>query len=186
MNNHRLPCVLLAVLLLLASCRKHKAEAPTDPLTLLPAYTETGAGTFGCLIDGEAFVPKKHWASLEVSLQCYYQIVNYTEIYFSLSAKNAYLDKYLGINIDYKYLIKNKTYKLGSFTNDSSYATLGIYSGETIYFTRSTNYVGEMSIGYLDTINQIVSGTFWFDAVDTSSGKGIHVTNGRFDLHYTR
>ncbi|MEP6465521.1 MAG: hypothetical protein ABJB05_04415 [Parafilimonas sp.] len=30
----------------------------------------------------------------------------------------------------------------------------------------------------------IVSGTFWFNAIEQTDGDTVHVTNGRFDMHY--
>ena len=44
---------------------------------------------------------------------------------------------------------------------------------------------GELRITKFDTINQIVSGTFWFDAKN-SSGQIVQVREGRFDMPYVR
>ena len=52
-----------------------------------------------------------------------------------------------------------------------------------IYKTDSTNFLGEIWVKKLDSINQIVSGTFWFDAVD-SNGIIVQVREGRFDMNY--
>ncbi len=51
--------LLLAALLGLSQC-KHKNPDPTpqpppDPLAALPPETQTGAGTFGCLVNGKAY-----------------------------------------------------------------------------------------------------------------------------------
>lgn len=45
---------LLAMLLLAANCKKPKHENPIDQL---PPETQIGANTFGCLVDGKAFIP---------------------------------------------------------------------------------------------------------------------------------
>jgi hypothetical protein len=47
-------------LLLLTQCSKCKLDNPTplppkDPLSVLPAKTQTGASTFGCLVNGKAY-----------------------------------------------------------------------------------------------------------------------------------
>lgn len=47
-------------LLLLTQCSKCKLDNPTplppkDPLSVLPAETQTGAGTLGCLVNGNAY-----------------------------------------------------------------------------------------------------------------------------------
>ena len=52
------------------------------------------------------------------------------------------------------------------------------------YYTNST-YTGELYLSKFDTIQQIASGTFYFTAIK-SAGDTVKVTNGRFDMHYTR
>ncbi|MEO6831259.1 MAG: hypothetical protein ABI169_03610 [Chitinophagaceae bacterium] len=47
---------LTAFTLLLASCKKMKN--PSNPNNTLPPYTETGANTFGCTVDGNVFLPQ--------------------------------------------------------------------------------------------------------------------------------
>lgn len=44
---------------------------------------------------------------------------------------------------------------------------------------------GELTITHLDEERQIVSGTFWFDAVN-KQGEKVQVREGRFDMRYTR
>ena len=44
---------------------------------------------------------------------------------------------------------------------------------------------GELWLKKLDTINQIVSGTFWFDAINANGGK-VEIRQGRFDMRYSR
>ncbi len=51
--------------------------------------------------------------------------------------------------------------------------------------TDGLQYTGELFIKKLDTVNQIVSGTFWFDAIN-SNGQKVEVREGRFDVRYTR
>jgi len=53
------------------------------------------------------------------------------------------------------------------------------------YRTDGSLYAGELWVKKLDTINQIVSGTFWFNAVN-SNNDTIKITEGRFDMRYTR
>jgi len=53
------------------SCKKHK---DVDPLSQLPPETQTGANTFGCVVNGKAFLPKG--PSISPILFCYYQFLN--------------------------------------------------------------------------------------------------------------
>ena len=57
-------------------------------------------------------------------------------------------------------------------------------TSENIYAT-GLDSSGELFITKLDSINQIVSGTFWFQAVN-DRGDTVKVTDGRFDMRYTR
>lgn len=43
-------------------------------------------------------------------------------------------------------------------------------------------YEGTFNISRLDTINDIIAGTFSFDAKDSVENKTIKITEGRFDL----
>jgi hypothetical protein len=47
---------LLALGLLLVQCRKND-DAPAKPEDQLPAATQTGANTFGCLVNGQPYSP---------------------------------------------------------------------------------------------------------------------------------
>jgi len=50
---------LYLALLLLTQCSKCKDDpTPADPAAGLPPATQTGANTFGCLINGQAYTPK--------------------------------------------------------------------------------------------------------------------------------
>ena len=48
---------VLSLVILSSSCKKHVIQ-PVDQLSLLPPATQTGANTFGCLVNGQAFVPQ--------------------------------------------------------------------------------------------------------------------------------
>ena len=47
--------LLLFVFLSFGGCKKHKTNNSVDQL---PPETETGANTFGCLVNGKVFIPK--------------------------------------------------------------------------------------------------------------------------------
>ena len=55
---YHIALLVLSFILLSSSCKKQIVQ-PVNELSLLPAATQTGAGTFGCLLNGVAFVPKK-------------------------------------------------------------------------------------------------------------------------------
>ena len=51
------PALLLAALLGLSQCQK-KDAGPAKPEDQLPPATQTGAGTFGCLLNGQPWTPQ--------------------------------------------------------------------------------------------------------------------------------
>ncbi len=65
----------------------------------------------------------------------------------------------------------------------SSYISVPSCSQFIIYNT-TDSVTGQITITFLDQVNQIVSGTFWFDALN-KPGDTVHVRNGRFDMHFT-
>jgi hypothetical protein len=52
-----------------------------------------------------------------------------------------------------------------------------------IKYTTTTSVRGELFISKLDHVSRVISGTFWFDAVDENGSK-IQVQEGRFDMQY--
>ena len=44
---------------------------------------------------------------------------------------------------------------------------------------------GELIITKFDDVNQIMSGTFWFDAIN-KDGVKVEVREGRFDVHFIK
>ncbi len=50
------------------------------------------------------------------------------------------------------------------------------------YYT-NTIKTGELKITRVDLANSIISGTFWFDAINTA-GETVEIRQGRFDWNY--
>lgn len=167
--------VLIFILLSSAECRKHK---PINPVDQLPPETHTGAGTIGFLANGQAFTS------------------TYPNVYatYIFTAQDGYS---LGINAKnqnvWKLIISTDSLKVGS---DGTYSlnnewfvpftASGYYYKSGKEFFTKPYLQGELFISHLDSTKQIISGTFWFDAVYTINNNLLHVTDGRFDLHYTR
>lgn len=73
------------------------------------------------------------------------------------------------------------------FVAGKSYGQYGRYiiGQNTNLYNTNTIVNGELTIKRLDEINQIVSGTFWFNAVNDNADT-VKITDGRFDMHYTK
>ena len=71
---------------------------------------------------------------------------------------------------------------------------VGNYFGEYVLTTENsyTPFItsqisqGELWIKKFDIMNKIVSGTFWFTAIDPTSGKKVEITDGRFDMKFNQ
>lgn len=80
------------------------------------------------------------------------------------------------------------SYSLSLMSATSSFASYKLYpTGQTTttYVTDAT-HSGTIVITKFDTVHHIISGTFQFDAVNsTNSSDVVHVTNGQFTILYT-
>jgi hypothetical protein len=176
---------VLSSLLLSASCKKHAVQ-PVNQLSLLPAATQTGAHTIGCLVNGQAFVPKNASIIQGPDIQCNYILLN-GGYYFTLGFGNNDngLVKGLRIGTDSLAIAQGQTYGLTTNTignANGEYFLLGTYNKDYL-----TNNIlgGNLTITKLDPVTQIVSGTFYFKAIN-APGDTVSVTDGRFDMPYTR
>ena len=182
---------LIAFTLLTAS--KCKKDPITNPVDQLPAATQTGANTFGCLINGQVFLPGD--VPLGTSaVQANYQNLN-NSYSFRLVGTHGTGSNISGISISTDSLtlyvgnsliltsdsINNKGRAIGLYTNYS----MGNDYRNSDYSTKMPNYSGVLYISHLDLVHQVVSGTFWFNAVNQNGGT-VKITDGRFDVHFTK
>ena len=176
---------LLALCVLLVSLAACEEDRNLTPEEQLPAITDTGAQTFGCLVDGKLFKPRKHPFSSYITLQCYYQKVKGIN-QFVLSAGD-YIDRYnMVFNGDSVHLTGPTTLNYAYPERGNFYGRCGNTRGFRFEFSTYQNTAGEFKISRFDTVRQIISGTFWFDAVDTVTNRKVEVRQGRFDVHFTR
>ncbi len=172
-----------SVVLCLTSCEKCKNAFQTNPSETLPPYTDTGANTFGCLVDGNVFRPNRNIFSTAVELSCDYQIVNGYPV-FGIGARDFIKKTSVGVGMNRIYLTRDTVIQLvapgigvaSGYYADSSSVEYGVQNANP----------GTLNILHFDSVRNIVAGTFWFDAVDTASGKVVQVRDGRFDVHFTR
>ncbi|QTE21375.1 DUF6252 family protein [Polaribacter cellanae] len=163
----------------ITSCEKK--DTPTlTPLQQLPPAIKIGANTAGCLVNGEAFLPKGHFST--GNLKCFY--INQKD--FSLGIAQVFKDTFRGIYIYDTNLEINKTYQLTNkdlvSLKNSKYAKYEDPYSSNFYQTTS-KITGELTITHHDYNNAIISGTFWFDAVN-NIGEKVEVREGRFDMKY--
>ena len=159
----------------------------SDPKDQLPPITQTGENTFGCLIDGEVFVPKG-W---KISIYGYDFPVTFwgshDDNYNGITVRDFESNDAKRMDINLYHLEQNGT---GTFTVDQSncldigYANPSInircrYNGA---WYCSTENSGTLSITRYD--NNIVSGTFSCTVINRDDPTDrIEITKGRFDFY---
>ncbi len=177
----------LFIILLLCSiatgCKKKKNDHAADTL---PPATMVGANTFGCLIDGKVFVPKKKLFAMSVILQCNYEYIN-SEYYFMLAARNQIENYNVAINIDKLQITGDTVLSFSLPITGPMYGRCGATQNNfTVPYSTTNDLPGQLTFSKFDLVHQIASGTFWFDAIDSATGKIVEVRDGRFDVQFTR
>lgn len=153
--------LLLAFCFLLTTGMQCKKSSET-PKEVLPAETQTGKGTFGCLVNGEVWLPKGNfpYSGLTATIQ-------FGGLNLMASKSNE------GINIGIANIMDTKDYELNNKNAEYSIGS---------NFYKSIN--GKLTLKKYDKTMQIISGTFSFEIEDIN-GNTIKITDGRFDLKYT-
>ena len=185
------------ILLVLFSCSNDDDGTNSS----LPELTFDGKNTFGCLIDGEVFLPRRNGYTPTPILNSFYKFDNSTSVnnnWFLITADNNVLEKTIVIehNLFNIPFIEGNTYTFGNPNNGILNATYRI-NKKVEYIENGKNYFyyqtyqtsndinGEITIMKLDDNENIISGIFWFDCSD-SNGNIVKIREGRFDLKYKK
>ena len=176
MKNH----FTLSLLLFLAMFSCSKKDTCEDPVDCLPPITQTGEGTIGCLINGEPFTPGGHQLAGPTQ-QAFYQYVD-GGYHFGLSAidRREKINKTISVFLRKQIVEEGKVYLLNEANQDSNF---GEYTIGVARFRTNKEFTGEIKFLKFDDVNGIVSGTFWFDAVN-EEGEVVEIREGRFDMKY--
>jgi hypothetical protein len=178
--------LLYLCLATLTQCSKCKNDpAPQDPAAQLPPATQTGAGTFGCLINGQAWTPKGNVGSSnfdvvydptfrggDINIGAY-RIADGRQQYFAISAAPV-----TGTGV---YSFARPMGVCTATYTDTPGASNGcnlITSDQDVAY-RS----GQLEITKFDARNRIVSGTFSFKLLQAGCDT-LRITQGRFDAKF--
>jgi hypothetical protein len=175
-----------------SSCKKNNTTSSNS----LPPATETGANTFGCLINGQAFTPGGgdglEGGNLDaINQYAYYTpgITNPTGYVFAVNAVNERSSTNItsiGFRFDSVTMQQGMTYtfqQIKAGQGGAQYSYLSPTVDNT--FNTSSLVTGQLSLTRFDLTAQIASGTFWFNVLD-NNGDTIKITNGRFDVTFTQ
>ena len=174
--HYRTAALLLAALLGLSQC-KTNTPAPADQL---PPATQTGANTFGCLVNGQPWTP-----------QGYDGTSNYSVVY-DAGVQGGHLDIQT-----YRYhdgsnkpqsiaVISGRIAQVGTYTLSSpqkataDYTDYGSGCRWSVRDSATTYRRGALTITRLDLQAGVVSGTFAFTLYKPGCDS-VRVTQGRFD-----
>lgn len=170
-------CLCALIFLCTLSCEKDDCSG----IDCLPPITQTGAGTFGCLVNGKPFIDNSG------EFNCFYQITN-GEYNFSIAAtKNGFLPRAIQIGSRNKQIFQNSTFQLLEREPNKLFATVifnNINNNQNIDTTDSVQN-GSITITKLDLQAKIISASFQFTVTDSSNGEVYHITEGRFDSIFT-
>ena len=174
--------LLYLALPLLTQCSKCKQDDPA-PLDQLPPATQTGANTFGCLVNGQVYLPGGGSNGTP----------NYAVIYdsgFRGGSLQVLTYRYVGSGSNTQQnvsVIGDSISRVGSYSLTSTGGRAAIFldrnrpspcdqfaGGSTIYTK------GNLTITRLDLQAGIVSGTFSFTLYKAGCDT-VKVTQGRFD-----
>ena len=173
--------LLLLSALLLTQCQLFKKDSPA-PAEQLPAATQEGKNTFGCLVNGQAWTPKGNTgrSNYRVNYDPSYAKGTLNVVAYRVRSKDENDQQYIGFSSDSlsktgTYLINKRGRYKASFNDWLKECDYNfVFSDSTVYTS------GSLTITRLDMTNGIIAGTFEF----TLSKPGcdtIRVTQGRFD-----
>lgn len=177
--------IILLTIVFTLSCCNNDDDQPTNPIDQLPAATQTGEQTIGCLVNGEPFIDN-------ASFNNFYQFVDgeyYLVINWDMNTPNGFKDGQ--IVLSQLEIQEGETYilNISDYLQEEDFiGGAGRYAtniNEQSQYETNVNYIGQIHFTRFDTQNFIMSGTFEFEAQEILSGKIINITDGRFDLNFT-
>ena len=178
--------LLLALLplLLLAACTSdddlapRPGETPLETLDRLVPITQHGAGTFGCLVNGEVWIPEVDGAS-DVAADATTGITNPNNMTISLRKEPISDSRNQLMTIGTVFRLLEKTpVKSFSFFYDADKPE------DCVNITVETSLENFIRVDYYNSDLQIISGQFECTFREPECDDILNITNGRFDLRY--
>lgn len=156
------------------SCKKEKVG-----IDGLPAITQTGENTFGCLVNGELLIPKygKGFGGRTILETTYGPSAS-----LRLSAVDRSSKELPSVTL-YSYVPLKSGLIIPLVDGTDNFHASGEYFIDSNNFRTNNELKGELTISYFDEVKHIVSGRFWFDALNKNGDK-VEIREGRFDIKY--
>jgi hypothetical protein len=182
-NNNILYILLFALISTFANCKKTKVE-PTE-LEKLPPITQTGANTFGCLVDGVAWLPngtkpQNGGPNIQVYVDPTFQGGKFAITGHKYNIPNS------DISVGSSICTSSGVFNFNNNLNGAGYykTILGSLPCRIGSSDSGIYKSGFLNISKYDLSTGIFSATFEFKLYNSQSlcGDTIRVTNGRFDV----
>ena len=178
MKKFSLIAVCLCFLFITAnSCKKDK---PTE-IEKLPAATQTGANTYGCLVNGKAFLPYTNCSFIcDPPLQFTYNPGRFGG-QFAVRVENSVFKSTIIFGLDS--VITAGRFNYSQINNKSvrfSYRPSNNVCILSTIIDSQVSATGYVDILKFDLLQGIISGTFEFTLSKTGC-ETINITDGRFD-----
>ncbi len=177
---------LLALPLLATTCQKDPKKGQPIYVTeveKLPAITHQGLNTFGCLVNGKAWLPDNDGTAYPaLSPDYWHGQLSIRAVRFGKNSegKRSILE---GIGVDVS--SSGNLYSHQKYT-ETKYARISLSDYKTgCDYYDSTNVLNiEVDVVHLDTIKRIIAGTFETTYYIDSICDTVKITKGRFDVKY--
>ena len=177
--------LLLAITIGFSQCCKEKPTSSNDNnIPGLPPATQSGANTFGCLVNGVAWVPQGFGGTNNLSID---YDPGFNNGIFSISAESIVSQSNfssIGLSIRDSLNFMNAPLKL-NLSNNSLYGVF--YSDRNCFITffdTTISRKGTLILTTYDKTKRVIAGTF--DAILFKIGctDTIRITKGRFDFKF--
>jgi hypothetical protein len=152
----------------------------------LPAETQTGAGTFGCLVNGKA-VSAPNSINTSGDWQSTTKLVVGGKIYVNGMLSNSWQSISLSMN---GFLSNNHNFNIISSASPYPFFTPGLNqffarsAGITCVYEGRYIKTGIVELVKFDGVARIASGRFAFTLYEPGGCDTLKVTNGRFDVKF--
>ncbi|MFZ6011014.1 MAG: hypothetical protein ACOYXT_11775, partial [Bacteroidota bacterium] len=165
----------LFILLFASLIGCEQCEDNLTELEKLPPATQEGKNTFGCLVNGKAWVPKT-----SIDAAAFYQ-----GGLLSIGADLVSPDQSIGLSI-YDEGVRIATGDFFELGINPTICRARFFDGSSefyCYYSAAETISGKITISNLDEKKFVVSGQFEF-VTNLIGCDTIKITHGRFDLHY--
>ncbi|MCX8492429.1 MAG: hypothetical protein ORN54_15335 [Cyclobacteriaceae bacterium] len=152
---------------------KKEEPKPKTELEKLPPITQEGKNTFGCLVNGKAWI-----APTQTDAAGFYQLGT-----LQVSGSFNEPSRSLGIVLNSSSVLNTGRFELVNFPVSYCRAIIEINNTSGCFYEPENTLAGFVEIKLLDTRKYIVSGIFEFTTL-TKVCDTLKVTNGRFDIKY--